>query len=279
MGGGSLVLLSLCTYLCCRRRCKSSAKVVPDQLEGQKIFGSYKQNDGSDALLMNMFHAFEKQKVDFWLDKMRGKERSEEGMVAGVIACNCFCAVISPAYFTSAFCKLELNTAMKHEKQIAVCFNGSKFQVQEALAWIPKEYAWLMNDELIKLDEDNEFMEVSLKKLNDRLLNPTSPKKPKRAKTAYKKALMKTALMKTSGSGLKYEVDKKGVQGMCAKAEDGKTLVTTFDSSRPLIGHDDSSQPSDPHAMEIAPKTPSPATAIREEAGGDLDENLEVVDA
>ena len=265
MGGGSLVLLCLCTYLCCRRRCKSSAKVVPDPLEGKKIFGSYKQNDNSDALLMNMFHAFEKQKVDFWLDKMRGKERSEEGMVAGVIACNCFCAVISPAYFTSAFCKLELNTAMKHEKQIAVCFNGSKYQVQEALAWIPKEYACLMNDELIKLDEDNEFMEVSLKKLNDRLLNPTSPKKTKRAKTAFKKALMKTALMKTSGSGLKYEVDKKGVQGMCAKAEDGETLVTTFDSSRPL----------DPHAMEIAPKTPSPATAIHEEAGGEPD-NLEM---
>lgn len=271
MGGGSLVLLCLCTYLRRRRRCKSSAKVVPDPpvapetTEGKKIFGSYKQDDGSDALLMNMFHAFEKQKVDFWLDKMRGKERSEEGMVAGVIACNCFCAVISPKYFSSAFCKLELNTAMKHEKQIAVCFNGSKFQVQDALAWIPEQYAYLKNDELIKLDEDNEFMEVSLKKLNDRLQNPTSPKKPKRAKIALTKAFktaLVTAVMKTPGSGLKYEVDKKGVQGVCAKAEDGETLVTTLD----------------PDAMEIAPKTTSPATAIREEAGGELD-NLEVVDA
>ena len=76
-----------------------ASKVSPNK--GKKIFGSYKQNDGSDALMMNLFHAFKNEGVDFWLDKMRGAERSEAGMVAGVKACDCFCAVISPKYFES----------------------------------------------------------------------------------------------------------------------------------------------------------------------------------
>ena len=41
------------------------------------IFGSYKQNDGSDALMMNMYH--ELKPLEVWLDKKRGEERSEAG--------------------------------------------------------------------------------------------------------------------------------------------------------------------------------------------------------
>ena len=84
------------------------------------IFASYKQSDGGDALLMNMYHSL--KPLDVWLDKMRGEERSEAGMVAGVKACRLFCAVISPAYFQSAFCLLEIRTALQHEKKIAVCY-------------------------------------------------------------------------------------------------------------------------------------------------------------
>ena len=170
-------LAVLCLAIALRCRCGRKSKVAPIEgktpiegvkvtpIEGKKIFGSYKQSDETDALMIDMFHAFEKEKVDFWLDKKRGAERSKEGMVAGVKACDCFCAVISPKYFNSDFCVLEMKTAIQHEKQIAVCFNGSKHKVQEALGWIPEEFAHLKNNELIKLDEDDEFMKTSLQKI------------------------------------------------------------------------------------------------------------------
>ena len=55
--------------------------------------------------------------------------------------------MISPAYFQSDFCKLEMQTAIAQQKPIAVCFNGSKFKVQEALeaVWTSssKFYFWV----------------------------------------------------------------------------------------------------------------------------------------
>jgi len=131
------------------------------------IFGSYKQNDGSDALLMNMYYTL--KPLEVWLDKKRGDERSESGMVAGVKACRLFCAVISPAYFGSGFCLLEVRTAIQQKKKIAVCFNGSKYKVQEALGWIPAEFSHLKNDELIMLHEDDEFMQIGLNKIRKRV--------------------------------------------------------------------------------------------------------------
>ena len=212
---GSLVVLCLATALwCCWRRKSPKTKPIEidpietkinpietkiNPIEGKKIFGSYKQNDESDALMMNLFHVFDKEGVDFWLDKMRGAERSKAGMVAGVKACDCFCAVISPEYFQSKFCVLEMKTAIQHEKQIAVCFNGSKYKVQEALKWIPDEFAHLTNNELIKLDEDNEYMKVSLEKLRGFVKEP-----PK--------------LIKAKTAALRYEI-KPGTDAKKAQAE------------------------------------------------------------
>ena len=142
-------------------------RVQPVVSGGSGVFASYKQRDDNDALVMNMFYSL--KPLDVWLDKMRGEERSEAGMVAGVKACQLFCAVISPAYFKSDFCLLEIRTALQQKKRIAVCFNGSKYTVQEALAWIPTEFEPLKNDELIKLDEDMEYMVVGLGKLKQRL--------------------------------------------------------------------------------------------------------------
>lgn len=183
--GGLGALAVLCLAFALWRRCGRKSKVQPETrcekeevcsqqdhktvdvtpIEGKKIFGSYKQDDGSDALMMNLYHTFEKEGVDFWLDKMRGAERSEAGMVAGVKACDCFCAVISPKYFQSKFCLLELNTAIQNEKQIAICFNGSKHTVQVAINWIPEEFKHLLINEVIMLHEDHEFMKTSLEKL------------------------------------------------------------------------------------------------------------------
>ena len=81
-----------------------------------------------------------------------------------------------------------MKTAIQHEKQIAVCFNGSKYKVQEALGWIPTQFAHLMDNELIKLDEDNEFMTVSLEKLRVFMKTPPKPtlRKAKTAAFQYK---------------------------------------------------------------------------------------------
>eukprot|EP00964_Phaeocystis_antarctica_P123728 scaffold87429_cov73-Phaeocystis_antarctica.AAC.2 len=64
-----------------------------------------------------------------------------------------------------------MRTALQQEKKIAVCYNGSKYKVQEALGWIPTEFALLKNEELIKLDEDMEYMKVGLDKLKQRLFS------------------------------------------------------------------------------------------------------------
>tara|TARA_E500000178_G_scaffold279695_1_gene279561 strand:- start:7584 stop:8240 length:657 start_codon:yes stop_codon:yes gene_type:complete len=133
------------------------------------IFVSYKQNDNSDAIVMNIHYSLKETNIDVWLDKMRGDERSEKGMINGVESCKLFCAVISPEYFKSYFCILELNTAIKMEKKIVVCFNGNKYKIQEALRWIPNSFDFLKNDEIIKLDEDNEYMQIGIDKIYKRL--------------------------------------------------------------------------------------------------------------
>ena len=135
------------------------------------IFASYKQNNSSDAIAINIYYSMKKFEIDVWLDKMRSDERSESGMIQGVKSCNLFCAVISPDYFKSNFCILELKTAIKYSKKIALCFNGSKFKIQEALQWIPEVFSYLKRDEIIKLDEDNEYMQVGIEKLKKRLKN------------------------------------------------------------------------------------------------------------
>lgn len=137
-------------------------------MAGCDVFCSYKQNDGSDSVVMNMHHNLKPQ-VEVWLDKMRGAERSKDGMVAGVKSCKLFCAVISPKYFASDFCLLELKTALEEEKQVALCFNGSKYKVEEALKWVPEQHAGLKKDELITLHEDDEYMQVALGKMRLRL--------------------------------------------------------------------------------------------------------------
>ena len=64
---------NMCTCMCMPLFVAGKAKLVGEC----DIFGSYKQNDGSDALMMNMYH--ELKPLEVWLDKKRGEERSEAG--------------------------------------------------------------------------------------------------------------------------------------------------------------------------------------------------------
>ena len=118
---------------------------------------------------MNIHYSMKESNIDAWLDKMRGDERSEEGMINGVLDCELFCAIISPKYFKSYFCVLELNTAINNKKKIVICFNGNKYKIQEAISWITDEYSFLKNKEIIKLDEDHEYMTVGIEKIHKRL--------------------------------------------------------------------------------------------------------------
>ena len=87
-----------------------------------------------------------------WLDKY-AEDRSEAGMVAGVGASDVFIAIISPKYFSSYFCCLEMHTALTQGKRILVVWNQSKFKVQEALEWIPAELGRLKSNELLPIQE------------------------------------------------------------------------------------------------------------------------------
>ena len=137
------------------------------ELVAQKIFLSYKQNDGSDGIVMRLY--YELQPHDVWLDKMQDENRDTSGMMAGVNECALFVAVLSGQYFSSSFCLQELRRAMEREKPIVACFNCAKFKVSEALAWIPNEFDVLKSKELIKLDEDDEYFRVGIAKIVKRI--------------------------------------------------------------------------------------------------------------
>ena len=75
-------------------------------------------------------------------------------MVSGVTESDVFVAIISPKYFSSYFCCLEMHTALSQDKRILVVFNQSKFRVQDALGWIPPELGMLKSNELLPIQED-----------------------------------------------------------------------------------------------------------------------------
>ena len=70
-------------------------------------FLSYKQDNGNDGAVQML--ANQPGFVgSVWLDKLV-EDRSEEGMVAGVTSQDVFVAILSPKYFESQFCCLELH--------------------------------------------------------------------------------------------------------------------------------------------------------------------------
>ena len=115
----------------------------------RSYFLSYKQDDQNDGAVQMVHSLLPK----CWLDKY-ADNRSEEGMVAGVTESDVFVAMISPKYFSSYFCCLEMHTALSQDKRILVVWNQSKFRVQDALGWIPPELSMLKSNELLPIQED-----------------------------------------------------------------------------------------------------------------------------
>lgn len=114
-------------------------------------FLSYKQEDQNDGAVQMLYTLLPKGKS--WLDKF-ADDRSKDGMVTGVKESDVFVAIISPRYFSSYFCCLEMHTALSEGKRILVVWNQSKFTVQQALAWIPSELSMLTSNELLPIMED-----------------------------------------------------------------------------------------------------------------------------
>ena len=119
----------------------------------RSYFLSYKQDDQNDSAVQMLHGLLLKLLLNCWLDKY-ADDRSEEGMVAGVTKSDVFVAIISPNYFSSYFCCLEMHTALSQDKRILVVWNQSKFRVKDALEWIPPELSMLKSSELLPIQED-----------------------------------------------------------------------------------------------------------------------------
>jgi len=132
----------------------------------RSYFLSYKQDDQNDGAVQMLYSLLPK----CWLDKY-AEDRSEEGMVAGVTNSDVFVAIISPKYFSSYFCCLEMYTALSQGKRILVAWNQSKFkEVQEALEWIPPELSMLKSSEnylfvLLPIEEDRKMAETCVTRI------------------------------------------------------------------------------------------------------------------
>ena len=123
----------------------------------RSYFLSYKQGDGNDgAVQMLATELRERGATNVWLDKL-AEDRSEKGMVEGVRTSDVFVAIVSPAYFESSFCCLEMHTALKEDKAVLVVWNQSKHTVQSALGWLPGELSFLKNNELLPMQEDKQM--------------------------------------------------------------------------------------------------------------------------
>lgn len=130
-----------------QRFVKTRGKVRPS------FFLSYKQKDGNDGAVQQLFDLLRERGSKAWLDK-RAEDRSEKGMVAGVKSSDVFVAVLSPAYFASWFCCLEMHTALTEQKPILVVWNQTENAVQNALKWIPEALHFLKDNELLPIQED-----------------------------------------------------------------------------------------------------------------------------
>lgn len=138
-------------------------------------FLSYKQEDGNDGAVQMLANVLGPGSV--WLDKY-AKDRSEEAMVGGVSSQDVFVAILSPKYFESKFCCLEMHTALKNGKPILGVWNQSKFPVEAALGWVqalPELAAVLLQNELLPIQEDIQMADPCAARIKTAKVKPQSP--------------------------------------------------------------------------------------------------------
>ena len=139
------------------------------------FFLSYKQKDGNDGAVQQLFDLLRERGSKAWLDK-RAEDRSEKGIVAGVKSSDVFVAVLSPAYFASWFCCLEMHTALTEQKPILVVWNQTEYAVHNALKWIPEALPFLKDNELLPIQEDIQMALTCVERILLAKVEPTNVK-------------------------------------------------------------------------------------------------------
>jgi len=132
------------------------------------FFISYKQDDQADGAV-GMLYNFLPGK-NHWLDKMM-TDRSVTGMIKGVEACDVFLAVISPRYFRSWYCCLELRTAMLNKKPIQLVFNAHKTTVQSVLNILQQnpELSPLQGIEILPIHEEIQMIGPCVERITEQV--------------------------------------------------------------------------------------------------------------
>eukprot|EP00967_Tisochrysis_lutea_P052794 scaffold65453_cov36-Tisochrysis_lutea.AAC.3 len=73
-----------------------------------------------------------------WLD-VYAADRSTSAMIKGIENCDVFLVFLSPNYFHSAYCCLEIYSAIKLGKPIICCYNSVANNFNTVRGWIPEE--------------------------------------------------------------------------------------------------------------------------------------------
>jgi len=99
----------------------------------KNYFISYKQDDQNDGAVQMFYWQLHSQPAPAptaWLDKY-ADERDANAMRQGVKDCDVFVAVLSPQYFSSWFCCLELHTAIRRVHHLEMSLKSSQNEIAE----------------------------------------------------------------------------------------------------------------------------------------------------
>ena len=188
----------------------------------RSYFLSYKQNDGNDgAVPMLATLLREGGASGVWLDKL-ARDRSTDGMIEGVKESDVFVAVISPGYFASKYCCLEVHTALEEGKPIVMVWNQSKEKVQTALGWIPDQLKFLQKNELLPIQEDLQMATPCAARINDLKVDPfdltsSTDEQLSEEKEWYLTSQKPSSPLKTGGSSQTLAHAANFVQGLEAR--------------------------------------------------------------
>lgn len=131
-----------------------------DQFQGWFI--SYKQKDGSDAIVERLSHELDGK---IWYDNAFVRNRTRSAMIKGIARRDKFVCFVSSNYFCSEWCCMELTIAMKLGKIVVPVFNQDLKTAGEALAVVPECFTSLKRHDFIGLFMDVGVCEIRIRKI------------------------------------------------------------------------------------------------------------------
>jgi len=125
-------------------------------------FISYKQDDGSDVLAERLYRDLGGCN---WFDMYYNKTRTRAAMIKGILRRDKFICFVSPSYFKSQWCVIELTTAFCSGKTIVPVFNQDRNTAGSMLSLVPHYFTDLKNEDFIGLFADTGPYRGQLKKV------------------------------------------------------------------------------------------------------------------